>query len=231
MWCTPLLPAQVALEVIAFATPPEKLAELRSMFVAMDADRNGTISVDEFKRAMGYSDLAEIHLEVSPSPSTNRRPPPHTHTRPRSRQMHTRPQPRADAPALADQAAQELGWPAPRPASLPNRHPTRSFRKKTNARRNSLPTHAQALFRNIDINESGEIDYTEFLGAGLQARHVTKPSMTAAFAILDRNGDGFITKVRTLYCAVSAGCPLVPLPHAVAAGGSRSALRLYSGHA
>jgi len=56
---------KVALEVIAFATPPEKLAELRSMFIAMDADRNGTISVDEFKKAMGYSsDLAEQHLEA-----------------------------------------------------------------------------------------------------------------------------------------------------------------------
>eukprot|EP00967_Tisochrysis_lutea_P131443 scaffold228505_cov33-Tisochrysis_lutea.AAC.3 len=55
--------------------------------------------------------------------------------------------------------------------------------------------HSQALFRTIDINESGELDYTEFLGAGLSSRHVTKPSMKAAFAILDRNGDGFITKV------------------------------------
>lgn len=62
------LSAQVALEVIAFATPPEKMAELRSMFVAMDADRNGTISVDEFKKAMGYSDLAELHLEVQLPP-------------------------------------------------------------------------------------------------------------------------------------------------------------------
>lgn len=73
------LPTQVALEVIAFATPPEKLAELRSMFVTMDADRNGTISVDEFKKAMGYSDLAELHLEVQLPPRTCRRRP-HAHT-------------------------------------------------------------------------------------------------------------------------------------------------------
>merc|ERR1719198_1761208 len=45
-------------------------------------------------------------------------------------------------------------------------------------------------------DDIGELDYTEFLSAGLcQTRHVTKPSMMSAFAILDCNGDGFISKL------------------------------------
>lgn len=93
---------------------------------------------------------------------------------------------------VADDGARKLGWPARRPASSSTRHPARGFYCPFTP----TPTYTQALFRNIDINESGELDYTEFLGAGLQARHVTKPSIKAAFAILDRNGDGFITKVQ-----------------------------------
>jgi len=89
------------------------------------------------------------------------------------------------------------------------------------------PTYTQALFRNIDINESGELDYTEFLGAGLQARHVTKPSIKAAFAILDRNGDGFITKVQRQR-RQDGGEPGArfsgALLHAIPAGGSGGAL-------
>lgn len=50
---------KLALESIAFSTPPAKLEELRNMFVKMDVDDSGTISLDEFKEAM------ELHQELS----------------------------------------------------------------------------------------------------------------------------------------------------------------------
>jgi len=43
---------KLALEVIAFSTPPAKLEELRNVFVKMDADDSGTISWSEFQHAM-----------------------------------------------------------------------------------------------------------------------------------------------------------------------------------
>ena len=43
---------KMALEVIAFATPPAKLEELRRLFSTVDADGNGTVSLDEFREAM-----------------------------------------------------------------------------------------------------------------------------------------------------------------------------------
>lgn len=43
---------KLALESIAFSTPPAKLEELRTMFVKMDVDDSGTISLSEFKDAM-----------------------------------------------------------------------------------------------------------------------------------------------------------------------------------
>ena len=49
---------KLALEVIAFATPPSKLHELRDLFVKMDKDDSGTISLPEFKEAMS------LHPEV-----------------------------------------------------------------------------------------------------------------------------------------------------------------------
>ena len=49
---------KLALEVIAFATPPSKLHELRDLFVKMDVDDSGTISLKEFKAAMA------LHPEV-----------------------------------------------------------------------------------------------------------------------------------------------------------------------
>ncbi len=45
-------------QVIAFSTPPGKLEELRSMFVKMDTDDSGTLSIDEFKSAMA------LHPEI-----------------------------------------------------------------------------------------------------------------------------------------------------------------------
>lgn len=49
---------KLALEVIAFSTPPAKLEELRHLFVKMDTDDSGTISFSEFKKAM------ELHEEI-----------------------------------------------------------------------------------------------------------------------------------------------------------------------
>lgn len=49
---------KLALEVIAFSTPPAKLEELRNLFVKMDTDDSGTISLSEFKKAM------ELHPEI-----------------------------------------------------------------------------------------------------------------------------------------------------------------------
>lgn len=50
---------RAALEAIAFATPPRDLETLRRVFVAMDIDNSGTLSLDEFRR-----ELAQ-HPEVS----------------------------------------------------------------------------------------------------------------------------------------------------------------------
>jgi len=43
---------KLALESIAFSTPPSKLEELRTLFVKMDEDDSGTISLAEFRKAM-----------------------------------------------------------------------------------------------------------------------------------------------------------------------------------
>merc|ERR1719473_360348 len=43
--------AKLALQVIAFTTPPQKLEELRSLFHKMDEDDSGTISIHEFRKA------------------------------------------------------------------------------------------------------------------------------------------------------------------------------------
>ena len=43
--------AKLALQVIAFTTPPSKLEELRSLFHKMDEDDSGTISIHEFRKA------------------------------------------------------------------------------------------------------------------------------------------------------------------------------------
>jgi len=50
--------AKLALQVIAFSTPPAKLDELRHVFQKMDEDGSGTLSLEEFKKAMA------LHPEV-----------------------------------------------------------------------------------------------------------------------------------------------------------------------
>jgi calcium-dependent protein kinase len=50
-------------------------------------------------------------------------------------------------------------------------------------------------FSNIDSDGSGEIDYTEFIAATLDARtYQTESNMWAAFCVFDKDGDGKITR-------------------------------------
>jgi len=53
---------------------------------------------------------------------------------------------------------------------------------------------ARLLFRLIDVNHSGELDYSEFIAPAAGVTEAAKPSLTAAFSILDRDSDGFLTK-------------------------------------
>lgn len=48
----------------------------------------------------------------------------------------------------------------------------------------------------MDVSHNGEVDYTEFLAATVstQSNLVARGSIKAAFAALDRDGDGYITK-------------------------------------
>jgi len=52
--------AKLALEVIAFSTPPSKMEELRMLFQRIDTDDSGTIDFEEFKKAMA------LHPEYPP---------------------------------------------------------------------------------------------------------------------------------------------------------------------
>ena len=63
----------------------------------------------------------------------------------------------------------------------------------------------EKMFRDMDITHSGEVDYTEFLAAA-NATHgaMDKPSITAAFSMLDRDGDGTITKIDLVVRRVAA---------------------------
>ena len=51
---------KLALEVIAFSTPPAKLAELREIFVKIDVNNTGTISMREFKDAMALHPVPQL---------------------------------------------------------------------------------------------------------------------------------------------------------------------------
>ena len=46
----------------------------------------------------------------------------------------------------------------------------------------------------MDIDHSGEVDYSEFLSATLSAQKHSNASIMAAFTTLDSDRDGFITK-------------------------------------
>lgn len=50
----------------------------------------------------------------------------------------------------------------------------------------------------MDLNQGGEVDLHEFLAATLSRNNglltTTSPSLGAAFSLLDRDGDGFLTQ-------------------------------------
>ena len=56
---------KVALEVIAYSTPPSKMAELRQLFHHMDTDDTGSITKEQFRHAMSQHPeipLAQVDL-------------------------------------------------------------------------------------------------------------------------------------------------------------------------
>jgi calcium-dependent protein kinase len=63
-------------------------------------------------------------------------------------------------------------------------------------RKTNIPAEQiQLILEGIDVDGSGEIDYTEFLAAALERREFLEESACwAAFKVFDRNGDGRITK-------------------------------------
>jgi len=110
---------RLALEAIAFVTQPARMEELRKVFVEMDKDHSGCISIEEFKEAM---------------------------------------------------------------ASVPD-----------------VPAaQVERIFRAMDLNQGGEVDLHEFLAATLSRDNglitASSPSLGAAFSLLDRDGDGFLTR-------------------------------------
>ena len=50
------------------------------------------------------------------------------------------------------------------------------------------------MFHDMDIDHSGEVDYSEFLSATLSAQKHSNASVMAAFNTLDADRDGYITK-------------------------------------
>lgn len=54
---------KAALEVIAFSTPPQKVEELRELFVKMDVDNSGTIDAQEFRKAMAHSKMTDEKVD------------------------------------------------------------------------------------------------------------------------------------------------------------------------
>eukprot|EP00418_Pyrodinium_bahamense_P093696 CAMPEP_0179042224 /NCGR_PEP_ID=MMETSP0796-20121207/16556_1 /TAXON_ID=73915 /ORGANISM="Pyrodinium bahamense, Strain pbaha01" /LENGTH=497 /DNA_ID=CAMNT_0020738601 /DNA_START=34 /DNA_END=1527 /DNA_ORIENTATION=+ len=59
---------------------------------------------------------------------------------------------------------------------------------------NSFPPDLQQVFKDIDVDNSGVIDYTEFLAATLDARlYLQEDVCWSAFCVFDKNGDGRIS--------------------------------------
>jgi len=50
------------------------------------------------------------------------------------------------------------------------------------------------MYAEMDVDKSGEVDYTEFLSATLSAQKHSNASMISAFNTLDADRDGYITK-------------------------------------
>lgn len=59
----------------------------------------------------------------------------------------------------------------------------------------NVPPALEELLKSVDINRSGDLDYTEFLAATMERKHyMKKETCWAAFRIFDLDGDGKITK-------------------------------------
>ena len=64
----------------------------------------------------------------------------------------------------------------------------------------------ERLFHVMDVTNKGSVDYNEFLAATLATqRRLDEPSLRAAFAMLDVDGDGVITKADLMRTMGSAG--------------------------
>lgn len=58
-----------------------------------------------------------------------------------------------------------------------------------------MPPDMMEIMQGLDTDESGSIDYTEFIAATISAKqYLKKEVMWAAFRVFDRDGDGFITR-------------------------------------
>ena len=68
---------RLALEAIAFVTQPARMEELRKVFVEMDKDHSGCISIEEFKEAMAsVPDVPAAQVRLGhhcPCPGSNPR--------------------------------------------------------------------------------------------------------------------------------------------------------------
>jgi calcium-dependent protein kinase len=59
----------------------------------------------------------------------------------------------------------------------------------------SMSDELQQIIREIDSDQSGQIDYTEFLAAALDKKHyLEKDMLWSAFCVFDKNGDGKLSK-------------------------------------
>ena len=54
--------------------------------------------------------------------------------------------------------------------------------------------------KNIDLNQSGKVDFTEFLVAAMnEEKMLTKTKIQQTFKIIDLDGDGYISKDEVEY--------------------------------
>merc|ERR1711862_455502 len=58
-----------------------------------------------------------------------------------------------------------------------------------------VPAELTEILKNLDVDRSGSIDYSEFVAAAMSRKHYLEESrLLAAFRVFDKDGDGFITK-------------------------------------
>ena len=73
-------------------------------------------------------------------------------------------------------------------------HPL-GYMKVYNFTKKEAEKEALKIIKSIDLNNSGEIDFFEFIVAAMQQEQLlSKQKMEAAFNTFDINGDGFITR-------------------------------------